>query len=137
MREDISAHGDAGGTARDSSVDDGQRVLALTFMHGSRRRLSERLRSVANLGERGMLHESMPLRGAIYRRWRGWQARSHPSCGRRRVRSRLRGSGLLLVQQQVCTWVAASFPIVLVDEGQDLKPERLRMSRRSRLPFMR
>ena len=34
---------------------------------------------------------------------------------------------MLLEQPQVCAWVAASFPIVLVDEGQDLKPERLRM----------
>ena len=34
---------------------------------------------------------------------------------------------MLLEQPQVCAWVAASFAIVLVDEGQDLKPERLRM----------
>ena len=31
---------------------EGQRVLALTFMHGARRRLSDRLRSVAALNGR-------------------------------------------------------------------------------------
>ena len=36
-------------------------------------------------------------------------------------------AGLLLEQPLVGAWVASSFPIVLVDEGQDLKPERLRM----------
>ncbi|UXN76109.1 hypothetical protein N8D56_25770 (plasmid) [Devosia sp. A8/3-2] len=36
-------------------------------------------------------------------------------------------AGLLLEQPQVRAWTAASFPIVLVDEGQDLRPQRLRM----------
>ena len=36
-------------------------------------------------------------------------------------------AGMLLEQPQVRDWAAASFPIVLVDEGQDLRPERLRM----------
>ena len=35
-----------------SPLAEGQRILALTFMHGSRRRLSERLRAVAGLNSR-------------------------------------------------------------------------------------
>jgi hypothetical protein len=34
---------------------------------------------------------------------------------------------MLLEQSQVRSWTAMSFPIVLVDEGQDLRPQRLRM----------
>lgn len=36
-------------------------------------------------------------------------------------------AGLLLERPEVVAWAATSFPIVLVDEGQDLKPQRLRM----------
>ena len=36
-------------------------------------------------------------------------------------------AGFLLERSEVCGWAAASFPIVLVDEAQDLKPQRLRM----------
>ena len=36
-------------------------------------------------------------------------------------------SGFLLERSEVRGWVAASFPIVLVDEAQDLKPQRLKM----------
>jgi hypothetical protein len=34
---------------------------------------------------------------------------------------------MLLEQSQVRSWTAMSFPIVLIDEGQDLRPQRLRM----------
>ena len=50
---------------------DGQRVLALTFMHGSRRRLSERLRTVANLRGRVECCTIDAFAWRIYRRWRG------------------------------------------------------------------
>ena len=36
-------------------------------------------------------------------------------------------AGALLERPEVRGWIAASFPIVLVDEAQDLKPQRLRM----------
>ena len=52
-------------------LNDGQRVLALTFMHGSRRRLSERLRSVANLRGRMECCTIDAFAWRIYRRWRG------------------------------------------------------------------
>jgi hypothetical protein len=52
-------------------LNDGQRVLALTFMHGSRRRLSERLRSVANLRGRVECCTIDAFAWRIYRRWRG------------------------------------------------------------------
>ncbi|WP_296599787.1 ATP-dependent helicase [Phenylobacterium sp.] len=107
---------------------DGQRVLAVTFMHGARRRLHQKLNGLAAL--RGRLHcvtiDSFAQR--LVARWRGralelgaqpppteeWDA----CCDL---------AGLLLEQPEVARWVAASFPIILVDEAQDLKPQRLRM----------
>jgi len=107
---------------------DGQRILALTFMHGSRRRLSERLRSVANLRGRVQCCTIDAFAWRIYRRWRGLAAALTIAPATEGQFDRVcDAAGLLLEQPQVCAWVAASFPIVLVDEGQDLKPERLRM----------
>jgi len=109
-------------------LDDGQRVLALTFMHGSRRRLSERLRSVANLRGRVECCTIDAFAWHIYRRWRGLAGALAIAPATEGDFDRVcDAAGLLLEQSQVCGWVAASFPIVLVDEGQDLKPERLRM----------
>lgn len=109
-------------------LDDGQRVLALTFMHGSRRRLSERLRSVANLRGRVECCTIDAFAWRIYRRWRGLAgALAIAPATEGEYDQVCEAAGLLLEQPQVCAWVAASFPIALVDEGQDLKPERLRM----------
>lgn len=110
---------------------DGQRVLALTFMNGSRRRLDTRLRAVAAL--RGRYH-SVTLDHVA------WQVRS-----RWRLLARVLGqptlstpvgyesacdlAGALLEQPRVATWMAAGYPVVVLDEAQDLVPERLRMLR--------
>lgn len=107
---------------------EGQRVLALTFMHGARRRLSDRLRNVDGLRGRVECCTVDAFTWRIYRRWRGLAA----ALG---IAPAIEGqfdavcdaAGLLLEQPQVRSWTAASFPIVLVDEGQDLKPQRLRM----------
>lgn len=109
-------------------LDDGKRVLALTFMHGSRRRLSERLRQVANLRGRAECCTIDAFAWRVYRRWRGLASTLAIDPATEGEFDRVcEAAGLLLEQPQVCAWVAASFPIVLVDEGQDLRPERLRM----------
>jgi UvrD-like helicase C-terminal domain/UvrD/REP helicase N-terminal domain len=97
-------------------------------MHGARRRLHDKLRGIEAL--KGRLHcvtvDSFAQR--LVGRWR--------SLARTLDVSALRpdqydewcdAAGCLLEQQDVAAWVAASFPIVLVDEAQDLKPQRLRM----------
>ena len=103
-------------------------VLALTFMHGSRRRLSERLRTVANLASHVECCTLDAYARRIYRRWRGLAAALVIAPTTQDEFDDLcDAAGLLLEQPDVRAWVAASFPIVLVDEGQDLKPQRLRM----------
>jgi hypothetical protein len=107
---------------------DGQRVLALTFMHGARRRLHQKLATVEGL--RGRLHcvtvDSFAQR--LVARWRGLATAlgaaipppdAYDAC--------CDLAGRLLEQPGVAQWVAASFPVVLVDEAQDLKLQRLRM----------
>lgn len=107
---------------------EGQRILALTFMHGARRRLSDRLRTVAGLVGRSECCTIDAFAWRIYRRWRGLAAAlSVPPVGDGEFDAVCDAAGLLLEQPQVRAWTAASFPIVLVDEGQDLRPQRLRM----------
>lgn len=107
---------------------DGQRVLALTFMHGARRRLHDKLRGVPGL--RGRLHcvtvDSFAQR--LVGRWRSLAtALDVPALRADQYDEQCDAAGLLLEQADAAAWVAASFPIVLVDEAQDLKPQRLRM----------
>jgi hypothetical protein len=107
---------------------EGQRVLALTFMHGARRRLADRLRTVAGLLGRVECCTVDGLAWRIYRRWRGLAATlGIPPRTEGEFDAVCDAAGMLLELAQVRNWTAASFPIVLVDEGQDLRPERLRM----------
>ncbi|WP_286299774.1 ATP-dependent helicase [Aminobacter sp. SS-2016] len=107
---------------------EGQRVLALTFMHGARRRLSDRLRTVVGLMGRVECCTVDAFAWRIYRRWRGLAAAlGIAPATEGEFDAVCDAAGLLLEQPQVRAWTAASFPIVLVDEGQDLRPQRLRI----------
>lgn len=107
---------------------EGQRVLALTFMHGARRRLSDRLKGVAGLAGRVQCCTVDAFAWRIYRRWRGLAtALGIPATTEGEFDAVCDAAGLLLEQAEVRSWTAMSFPIVLVDEGQDLRPQRLRM----------
>jgi superfamily I DNA/RNA helicase len=107
---------------------DGQRVLALTFMHGARRRLHEKLRGMDGL-RRSIECTTIDSFGQrVVRRWRGLAtALGMPVLQPDQYDAQCDAAGTLLERPDVTTWVAASFPVVLVDEAQDLKPERLRM----------
>jgi hypothetical protein len=111
-------------------LQEGQRVLALTFMHGARRRLNEKLRSVPGLKGRFECVTVDSFAWRLLRRWRGLAA----ALGVQPLRedqydAQCDAAGVLLERLEVRGWAAASFPIVLVDEAQDLKPQRLRMLR--------
>lgn len=107
---------------------DGQRVLALTFMHGARRRLWDRLQTVQGLGGRFQCSTIDGFAWRIARRWRGLAAAlGLPPVTEEQFDAVCAAAGALLEQPAVANWVATSFPIIVVDEGQDLRPERLRM----------
>lgn len=109
---------------------DGQRVLALTFMHGARRGLTDRLRFVPGMSGRVECCTVDAFALRITRRWRGLAARRGiPLAAENDFDAVCDAAGALLECQQVGAWVAQSFPVVVVDEGQDLHPQRLRMLR--------
>lgn len=107
---------------------EGQRVLALTFMHGARRRLVDRLANVAGLKGRVDCSTIDGFAWRLVRRWRGLvSALGIPNLAEEQFDQVCDTAGLLLEQPAVRSWVANSFPVVLIDEGQDLHPQRLRM----------
>lgn len=111
-------------------LQDGQKVLAMTFMHGSRRRLDERLSSIAALAHK---HECTTVDSFAWRIVRRWQALVQhlgidvPKVGEY---DRVCEAAAVVLEHAIAVrWVAATFPIVLLDEAQDLTPGRLRILR--------
>ncbi len=102
-----------------------QRVLAVTYMHGSRRRLDSRLAAIVPLKGR---YEAVVLDGFAWRliqRWRrlvahlGYaapQEHDFDACCELAAR--------LMEIDHVAAWVKATFPIMLVDEAQDFCAHR-------------
>lgn len=106
-----------------------QRVLALTFMHGARRRLDERLRSVPELAGR---YTCLTIDSFAWRVRQRWQSLASflglpPTGAETSFEEECGFAARLLSQAVVQQWVATSFPVVLVDEAQDLTPPRLEM----------
>jgi hypothetical protein len=105
---------------------DGQRVLALTYMHGARRRLHSRLAGLPGL--RGRFHcstfDSFAL--TMCNRWRTLLSTLGFSFPADKEFDAICGCcGGLLEQGNVRKWIACGFPIVIVDEAQDLDARRL------------
>ena len=105
-----------------------QQVLALTKMHGSRRRMDGRLRAISRLRRRYRCCTADSFAWSIVRRWR--------TLARRRSGSELADddydqvcsvAGDLLAETTVSRWVIRVFPIVVVDEFQDSKGGQLAM----------
>ncbi|MCW2240419.1 AAA family ATPase [Azospirillum canadense] len=111
----------------DCPLASGQRVLALTFMHGSRRRLDDRLRELGHAYECATI-DSFALR--VVTRWRSLADHlGHALPLETEYGTVCAVAAALLEQPSVVGWVAASHPIALLDEAQDLTEERLRIVR--------
>lgn len=106
----------------------GQKVLALTFMHGSRRRLEERLEKLPILRGRTECSTIDSFAWRLVRRWLSLAAELGFSDITPDQHERIcDAAGELLVINDVCGWVAATFPVLLVDEAQDMTANRLRI----------
>lgn len=104
-----------------------QRVLALTKMHGSRRRVRQRLQAVTALNRR---FECITIDSFAWRmitRWRSLARVLVPGDPPLEFDARCDLAGRLLGENCVQKWVAASFPIVVIDELQDSKGGQLRV----------
>lgn len=109
-------------------LNEGQKVLALTFMHGSRRRLEERLGMLQNLRGRSECTTIDSFAWRLVRRWRSLAAalgfiNIEPSQYERVCEA----ASAILQIKEVQSWVAATFPILVVDEAQDMTKDRLGM----------
>lgn len=109
-------------------LQEGQRVLALTYYHGGRRRLLERVRHAPALAGHVECRTVDGFALRLVRRWRGLAtALGIPVIGDDEYLAICSAAGTLLEHPQVQAWATLSFPIVILDEGQDLDPERLRI----------
>ena len=109
-------------------LQDGQKVLALTFMHGSRRRLDERLLSVKPLARRFdcIVLDSFALR--VVTRWRSLlSSLGVVQPGPKEYEKICDAAAVLLAYDFVSEWVARTYPLVILDEAQDLSESRLRI----------
>jgi hypothetical protein len=107
---------------------DGQKVLALTFMHGSRRRLEERLGQLRVLRGRTDCSTIDSFAWRLVRRWRSLAvALGYVGIEANQYEHVCDAAAALLQIKEVCGWVAATFPVLLVDEAQDLTAFRLRL----------
>jgi hypothetical protein len=115
---------------RERPLLDGQRVLALTFMHGAKRRLNERLRTVPGLNGRFECMTIDSFAWRIVRRWRTMaRALGMPSLTADQYDQQCEAAAALLDDDAVLQWTVAGFPIVLLDEAQDLSVERVAIVR--------
>ena len=106
----------------------GQKVLALTFMHGSRRRLEERLGQLQALKGRTECSTIDSFAWHLVRRWLSLAAALGFADIKPDQYERVcDAAGALLRIKEVCGWVAATFPVLLVDEAQDMTENRLRL----------
>jgi hypothetical protein len=107
----------------------GQKVLALTFMHGSRRRLDDRLRGVPGLCGRYICMTIDRFAWELCTRWRSLRvALGMAALNEDQYEQTCDAAGQLLEREEVRSWIAASYPYVIVDEAQDLTPQRLRIA---------
>jgi hypothetical protein len=102
-----------------------ERVLALTFMHGSRQRLDARLREVGGLAGRLEATTLDSFAWRLTQRWRRlavYLGQGIPPQGAYDATCAL--AAVLLGRECVRTWVTISYPLIIVDEAQDLNRER-------------
>jgi UvrD-like helicase C-terminal domain/AAA domain len=119
---------DLEGRVREHALASHQRVLALTFMHGARRRLDSRLSEIDRLGGRYQAVTVDSFAWRLVQRWRrlaaslGYAIPSEDRCDETCALA-----ATLMARPDVRTWVALSYPLMLVDEAQDLSAERCAM----------
>jgi len=118
----LSAH------LRSAPLDVGQKVLALTFMHGSRRRLDERLGMLFDLNGRTECMTIDSFAWRLIRRWRSLAvALGFAGVEPADYDQICKAASALAQVKEVQSWVAATFPILVLDEAQDMTVDRLGM----------
>jgi hypothetical protein len=105
-----------------------QAVLGVTYMHGSRRRMHSRLTKLSVLRGRFLASTVDSLARSIVWRWRTLARDIEPGLDFSGVADFdmvCRVAANLLRRQSVFSWFCIRYPIVVVDEFQDCKGDRL------------
>lgn len=102
-----------------------ERVLALSKMHGSRRRLNARLSTIEGLRRRYDCATIDGFARRVLQRWRSLARTVFAADDPGTFEECCRRAGALLALPAVRKWVASTYPIVVVDEFQDSKEGQL------------
>ncbi len=103
---------------QDYALTDGQKVLALTKYHGSRKRLTARLTGPDGIGAPVSCMTIDSFASMLVHRWRGLV--QHFGLAPKQVDFQATTSAAAcLLREGAGSWIASSFPLVLVDEMQD------------------
>lgn len=117
-----------GNKLRNRALASHERVVALTFMHGARRRLDSTLRQILELGGR---FQAMTVDSFAWRLVQRWERLAvhlgYAIPTEERYDETCALAAALMARPAVKSWVAMSYPLVLVDEAQDLSSERSAM----------
>lgn len=103
-----------------------QKILSLTFMHGSRRRLLQKLSGVQSLKGHVECKTLDSFAGHVYHRW--LSLRKEVGIGNVETFEEICAAcATLLSYPEVRTWVSISYPFLILDEAQDLSNGRLKV----------
>jgi hypothetical protein len=101
-------------------VKEHERVLALTKMHGSRRRMQSRLLGLHGLRNRFECATMDSFAWRVARRWRSLaSAKGFADVHETDYAEICRRAGALMAHSVVRQWLVRAFPFVVVDEAQD------------------
>ena len=111
-------------------LEEGQRVLALTKMHGSRRRMQARLAAFPELRRRFQCSTVDSFAWRMVRRWRSLARRLSASALAEDDYEQVCSlAGKLLANDIAGPWVTRAFPVMVIDEMQDSQGGQLEMVR--------
>jgi hypothetical protein len=105
-----------------------QRVLAITFMHGARARLQEKLGSLQSLKRRFDASTLDSLAWTICRRWISKVIElglTMPVISDYDQIAHI--ASILILDENIHLWITTTYPIIIVDEAQDLDVVRLKL----------
>ena len=110
------------------ALEAGQAVLALTFMHGARQRLEQKLRAMPDLRGKYQCVTVDGFARSLRWRWRSLaRAMGQPSTDAVSFDDQCSLAAALVQRPVVGSWLAMGYPCILLDEAQDLDPHRLRL----------
>src|SRR5581483_2955770 len=105
-----------------------ERVLALTFMHGARRRLDQQLRQIRELDCRFQAVTLDSFAWKLVQRWRRLASSlGYALPAEENYDDTCALAAKLMARPTIKSWIRLSYPILVVDEAQDLSFERSAM----------